>query len=122
MKQWLFRLLVALMAMFATLAQAQTLSYNGIRPSVIIDVRTPAEFAASHIPSAINLPLDRLETGIHSVSGVSKQSPILLYCRSGRRSALAREMLIRQGYSNVSDAGGMTTLSSQLKTCYGTQC
>ncbi len=116
-------LLIMLLPILTALsAQAQTLSYNGIKPAIIIDVRTHAEFAAGHIEGAINLPLDHLGTDIHTIKRLNPQSQILLYCRSGRRSAAAREILMQQGFSKVTDGGGMTALSAQLKPCDSKQC
>ena len=115
-------LIMLLPILTAISAQAQTVSYNGTKPAFIIDVRTPAEFAAGHIEGAINIPLDRIGTGIHTIKRLNPQSQILLYCRSGRRSAAAREILKQQGFSKVMNGGGMTALSEQLKPCDSKRC
>ena len=69
--------------------------------AVLLDVRTPEEYRAGHIPGAQNLPLDRLDT-IAEPAG----SPLFVYCRSGARSAQAKARLARAGYS-VTDLGGL---------------
>lgn len=115
-------LAVLLFPLTTLLATAQTVSYDGIRPDVIIDVRTSAEFAMGHIPGAIHIPHDRLDPAIHAVKGIDKNSHILLYCRSGRRSAMARDALIKQGFLNVHDGGSMTTLEAKLKRCDTRRC
>ena len=69
--------------------------------AVLLDVRTPEEYRAGHIPGAQNLPLDRLDT-IAEPAG----SPLFIYCRSGARSAQAKARLARAGYS-VTDLGGL---------------
>lgn len=91
---------------------------NGTKiQATLIDVRTPQEFSAGHLPSAQNIPVDRIEVDIRSIKGLNKDSPILVYCRSGRRSALAKEILEKQGFRNIRDGGGMETLSRNLKVC-----
>ena len=66
----------------------------------VIDVRTPEEFASAHIAGAINLPHDLLETQASSLPA-DHAAPIVVYCRSGRRSALAVETLRKLGYTQV---------------------
>lgn len=82
----------------------------------IIDVRGPGEFAAGHIPGAVNIPRGVLEfevDGHPAVNGVKdpalshRESPLVLCCRSGGRSALAAEALLRLGFAQpLSLAGG----------------
>jgi phage shock protein E len=71
----------------------------------LIDVRTPEEFNESHIQDALNLPLDSIKEGAEP--DASKDEQIYLYCRSGNRSAEAKQILARAGYSNIVDLGGM---------------
>ena len=89
---------------------------------VLIDVREPAEFATSHIDGAINIPRGVLEFQVDAdpaVANVSdpalshKQRPIVLYCRTGGRAALAAQSLQRMGFADVrSIAGGITDWSA----------
>lgn len=74
----------------------------------IIDVREPEEFAAGHLPGAINLPRGVLEFKIGTVNECAdKSAPYVLYCRTGGRSALSAVQLQRIGYASVvSMAGG----------------
>jgi phage shock protein E len=85
-------------------ADAHRLVAAGAR---LVDVRTPGEFAAGHLPGAINLPLAELERGLGSLG--SKDGTIVLYCRSGSRSALARRMLLASGFTAVHDLGAMSS-------------
>ena len=73
----------------------------------VVDVREPAEFAAGHLPGAVNIPRGVLEfevDGHPAVNGVKdpalahRESAIVVYCRSGGRSALAAEALKRLGF------------------------
>ena len=73
---------------------------------VILDVRMPSEFSRSHIAGAINIP----DTEIRATAPKlipDKNTTILVYCRTGRRSALASQDLSNLGYSNVYDIGGL---------------
>ncbi|MCA1852135.1 MAG: rhodanese-like domain-containing protein [Beggiatoa sp.] len=75
--------------------------------TVVIDVREPAELEAGRLPGAIHIPRGLLEFRIGSCRELMDPSvPVLVYCRSGARSALAAETLQRMGYSNVSSITG----------------
>lgn len=83
---------------------------------LILDVREPAEFAAGHLPGAINIPRGVLEFRIDSQPEFQgkQQAPIIVYCQSGGRSALATLVLTQLGYSQaVSMAGGFKAWSDQ---------
>lgn len=67
-------------------------------PFVFLDVRTPEEFAAGHIPGAVNIPVQELAT---RMSEVPANKRVYVYCRSGKRAAKASAMLARAGYHNI---------------------
>lgn len=71
-----------------------------------IDVRSPDEFSENHVPAARNIPYDQIGSEIAAL-GLSKDQPIYLYCRSGRRAGLAKETLDALGYTNVVNVGGL---------------
>ena len=96
--------------------------FNGIKPAVIIDVRTPAEFAAGHIDGAVNIPYDQIDQGISTIKAAKKDSLILLYCHSGRRSALAMQTLAQRGFKRVYDGGSQQSLQASLKPCPTLSC
>ena len=75
------------------------------------DVRTPAEYAAGHIPGAHNIPLDRLEEQLPNLP--SNGHPVIVYCRSGRRSAMAAELLAQAG-RRVYDLGSINCWDGPL--------
>jgi rhodanese-related sulfurtransferase len=78
---------------------AQTLKQGLDRQSVIlIDVREPAEFAAEHIPGAILLPLSQFN--FDKIPPTSDRQ-VVLYCRSGKRSAIAAQKLLESGFESV---------------------
>ena len=73
---------------------------------IILDVRRPDEFAAGHIPGAINVPNESI--GKDEIAELPNKSQlILVYCRSGRRSKEAAEKLVKLGYTNIVEFGGI---------------
>ena len=73
---------------------------------IILDTRTQAEYAESHIPGAILIPHDEITQKAEAVL-TDKSQLILVYCRSGRRSKLAAEDLRKLGYTNIKEFGGI---------------
>jgi phage shock protein E len=77
--------------------------FNSGREHVLIDVRTPEEFSAGHIPGSVNINVETLATRLNEVpEGI----PIVVYCRIGNRSAMAAKILVDAGFSPVYDLGG----------------
>ena len=74
--------------------------------AVILDVRQPDEYATGHIRGAILLPVGEIEAQSATVLP-DKNTKILVYCRSGNRSAVAAAALQTLGYTDVSDFGGI---------------
>ncbi|RLA79041.1 MAG: rhodanese-like domain-containing protein [Deltaproteobacteria bacterium] len=75
-------------------------------PLVVLDVREPKEYKKGHLPKAVNLPRGLLEFKVNKVIP-NKDAYVIVYCKSGGRSALATLTLKRMGYKNaVSMAGG----------------
>lgn len=73
---------------------------------IILDVRTPEEFAEKHIPNAINVPNENI--GTDEISQLpNKDQLIMVYCRSGRRSKEAAEKMVKLGYTNIVEFGGI---------------
>ena len=77
--------------------------------ALIIDVRTPEEFADGHYPGAINIPHDSILGGLNEL-GVTEETPIILYCRSGNRSGQAEKALLNKGFTQARNAGGLEAL------------
>jgi len=74
--------------------------------AVLIDVRSEAEHKWEHIPGDVLIPLADLVEEVQ-VRFTDKKQPLILYCRSGRRSAIGGEQLLRLGYEEIFDAGGI---------------
>lgn len=85
-------------------AQYQSEFVDSGATHLLVDVRTPEEFATGHIAGAVNIPLDALESRLNEVP---QDQPVVLYCRSGNRSAQAADLLEKAGYSNIRDLGGI---------------
>lgn len=75
------------------------------KSSQIVDVRTPQEFSAGHIANAVNMDVtaDGFEQQIESLD---KDKPVMVYCKSGGRSARAASILKDKGFKNVYDLDG----------------
>ncbi|MEJ5189600.1 MAG: rhodanese-like domain-containing protein [Breznakiellaceae bacterium] len=81
------------------------------RKALLIDVRTPQEFAEGHLSGAINVPLDTIAENIQKIVP-QKDQPIVLYCRSGNRSGQALSILKTLGYTNLHNGGGYQELAA----------
>ena len=73
---------------------------------ILLDTRTQAEYDESHIPGAILIPYDEITQKAESILP-DKSQLLLVYCRSGRRSKLASEDLVKLGYTNIQEFGGI---------------
>ncbi len=73
--------------------------------ALLLDVRTSEEFAAGHFENATNLPLAKIQSGEYP--NVDKNTTIYVYCRSGNRSAQAKQLLEKAGFAKVEDLGGL---------------
>ena len=82
---------------------------------VLLDVRTPEEFAQAHISGAINIANETI--GTEEIPQLPhKDQRILVYCRSGNRSKQASEKLAAQGYSNIVEFGGINSWPGEIVT------
>lgn len=74
-------------------------------PVLILDVRTPEEFAEGHVPLAVNIAHTELEQNLDRISNWQDKE-VVVYCRSGRRAGIAAEILGEHGFSNVKHLAG----------------
>ena len=81
---------------------------------IILDVRRPDEFAAGHIPGAINVPNETIGTA-EIPELPDKNQLIMVYCRSGRRSKEASEKLVKLGYTNIVEFGGILDWKGEIE-------
>ena len=82
---------------------------------IILDVRRPDEFAAGHIPNAVNVANESIGTD-EIPSLPDKNQLIMVYCRSGRRSKEAAEKLVKLGYKNIVEFGGILDWKGEIVT------
>jgi rhodanese-related sulfurtransferase len=68
----------------------------------LVDVRTPGEFAGGHVKGSVNIPLDNLQT---QISKFKDKKHIIVFCRSGNRSGMAKNILEQNGFRNVVNGG-----------------
>ncbi len=104
------------MSFFSKLIQGLTGVSAGPLPAnaVLIDVRSPGEFASGYIDGAISLPLDNISHTI--ITAVpDKGAEIIVYCRSGARSGAAKNILNGLGYQQVSNGGSVGGLALKLQ-------
>ena len=77
---------------------------DGKQPHTLVDVRTAEEYREGAIPGAINISVQELSAKLNKIP---KDKPVIVYCRSGSRSAHAAQSLLAAGYSEVYDLGGL---------------
>ena len=82
--------------------------------AVLLDVRQADEFNAGHIDGAVLVPHDTIAEKIGAVVP-DKNIPVYVYCRSGRRSAIAVKAMKKLGYTNLTDLGGMDEAKKRLR-------
>lgn len=84
--------------------------------AVLVDVRRPEEFAAGHLPGAVNLEVTAPDFG-QRVAALDKNKPTYVYCRSGARSATAAGQLTTAGFAQVANLlGGVLDWPEPLTT------
>ena len=81
---------------------------------ILLDVRRADEFAAGHIPGAVNLPNEKI--GTEEIASLpNKNQTIYIYCRSGNRSKKAADKLLALGYTSLIEFGGILDYSGELE-------
>lgn len=78
--------------------------------AVLIDVRTPEEFAEGHLDNAINIPVSDIPRA--DLSFLTDSQQIVVYCRSGRRSHNAEQLLENLGFTQVHNGGGLQEMQA----------
>ena len=80
---------------------------------IIIDVRSSEEYKAGHIPNAININVDELEGKLNEIEDY-KNKPVITYCNSGKKSGTAAEILVNNGFQDVTNAQGVKEFEYDL--------
>lgn len=87
--------------------------YHQTPGAVLLDVRTPQEYAEGHIPGSRNVPLASI--GQVDAAAGRKDTPLFVYCYSGSRSRQAVDLLKKMGYTNVKNAGGIASYTGKVE-------
>lgn len=98
----------ALAGPFITGAEAKKMVDEG---ALLLDVRTVGEFNEKHIEGAVNIPVQDLEKRLAEVG--DKKRPVVVYCRSGKRSEQAKVILDGAGWQKVENLGGIDNWDSK---------
>ena len=77
----------------------------------LVDVRSPGEFSSGSVNGAVNIPLDNLQQQLVKFKG---KKNIVVFCRSGNRSNMAKSILAQNGYPNVLDGGTWQNVNNVL--------
>ena len=73
---------------------------GGAQAPLVLDVRSPEEFAAGHVPGAMNIPHDQLSRR-HAELATHRGRPVVVCCRSGMRAGMAAKVLHHEGFTDV---------------------
>jgi phage shock protein E len=80
--------------------------------AIILDVRSKGEYSGGHIKGSLNIPVDQLSSNLSKLK--DKEKPIITCCASGMRSASAKSILQSNGYKEVYNGGGWSSLQSKI--------
>jgi len=97
-----------------TLWQPEQLAWARSDETLLLDVRSPAEFATGHLPEATNIPHTKLRGRLDEVRAAAEGRPIAVMCQSGVRSYIAHRILVGAGFDSSTLSGGMLTLRAYL--------
>ena len=127
MKKYLISILILALLLPGCAAKAENAVYRQISMEeamqimeestgfLILDVRTQGEYASGHIPGAICIPNESISEVV--LQQLPDQDQLLLvYCRSGNRSKQASEKLVKLGYTNIVEFGGINTWTGEIVT------
>jgi len=108
----IFVLFLSVFVLSACSNEAQVKAWSMIDSgALLVDVRTPDEYKAGHLPGAKLVPLNQISAKVNEF-GADKSRPIVVYCKSGSRSGSAESLLKSVGFTNVYNGGGYSSLMS----------
>lgn len=102
---FLFLIPLAIIQSFSTLQSVEEFIQSMNKEHVLIDVRTPEEFSEGHLPNALNISVTSLNFPFE-ISKLNKEQTVLVYCRSGKRSARAAMALKAMGFEKIYELRG----------------
>ncbi|MET9730315.1 rhodanese-like domain-containing protein [Streptomyces sp. NPDC006458] len=95
--------------------QPAEIGVSSLQHRIVIDVRTPREYASGHIPGSYNIPLDRLGTALSALREATERHEFALVCATGSRSLSASAQLAKAGIAVPSLIGGTAVWSGELE-------
>ncbi|MFT3846354.1 MAG: rhodanese-like domain-containing protein [Lacibacter sp.] len=123
MNKYIFTILILLISAFTASAQIRNISPASaemkIRKKnvVVLDVRTTKEYNEGHLPSAIHIDVLDSVSFVQQIATFDKNKKYLVYCRSGRKSVKASEILSKQGFTHIWNMkGGITSWKGKIIT------
>jgi rhodanese-related sulfurtransferase len=93
-------------AQVTTIAPAEAEQKMQKRKTKVLDVRTPKEFAEGHLPNAVNIDVMDSASFIKQIQLLKKRKNYVVYCRSGKRSLKASDILVQNGFKNIYNMEG----------------
>lgn len=111
MKLFFASLAILLASVFGLTACSSSASAPLPANAVVIDVRTPEEYAAGHLKGAVNIDVQSIDFD-NQIGALPKSGNYVVYCHSGNRSAPAAARMGELGYSHVTDAGAMSAATT----------
>lgn len=101
---------------YRTISQADAQKIlAGKKDYILLDVRTPEEYEKRRIPNAVLLPIAEIKAGNVIATLPDKKQKILVYCWTGRRAEDASAMLVKMGYGNVINIGGLVDWTGEVE-------
>lgn len=94
-------------------SHSDEMAKSWLEQGVLVDTRTMDEFQSGHLEGASLIPYDDIVAQIMTLAP-NKETPILLYCKSGRRAGIAEDALEKMGYTQVRNLGGMSDAKTAL--------
>lgn len=101
--------------MYIQISQEEAKKMMDEQSVIVVDVREQSEYEQGHIPGALLLPLGTISDKTAAEVIPNKEEIALIYCRSGRRSKMAAEMLSGLGYTNLYEFGGIITWPYEIE-------
>lgn len=113
MKKIILTIMILFLTGCSSISETGVITYNDAlklindNGAIIIDVRTETEYNEGHIDNAVLMTLDTIDENVAKDKIKSKETYVILYCRSGNRSKQAQEILNELGYTNVYNLGSI---------------
>ena len=89
--------------------------FHATAGAVLLDVRTPEEYAEGHIPGSVSIPLAALPARYNELGALDIDTPLFVHCLSGGRSGQAVSFLKRAGFTNVKNIGGINAYKGKVE-------